>query len=126
MLLFSWSFLFLLFRLAAQVAIHHLWHPNTNISWKIVAPNIYGNIFKLNTAGYFKAWWLHNGIAQIAIAVFFVFVLIIIEKIIGDNKIEQIVLSQSTNIRWLMYILLFIAIVWFGEFNNTTFVYFQY
>lgn len=119
-------FCFLLFRVhAAQVAIYHL-YPNTNISWTTIAANIYGNIFKLNTAGYFKAWWLHNGIAQIAIAVFFVFVLICVEKIIGDNKIETIVLSKSTKIRWIIYILLFIAIVWFGEFNNTTFVYFQY
>jgi hypothetical protein len=65
-------------------------------------------------------------LVQFIIAIFFLFTLFSIEAIIGDTKIETIVMKKSKQTRWLIYILLMISIVWFGIFNNTSFVYFQY
>jgi len=36
------------------------------------------------------------------------------------------VLAKEKPQRWGIYILLVVSIVWFGIFNNTSFVYFQY
>ena len=83
-------------------------------------------MFKLHTAGYFHAWMIHKGIVQFIVVVFFLIALIVIEALIGDEKIERVVLVKNKTQRWMIYIVLLICIVWFGIFNNTTFVYFQY
>jgi hypothetical protein len=57
---------------------------------------------------------------------FFIFVLFTIEARIGDEKIETIVMAKDKLQRWTIYILLLVSIVWFGIFQNTSFVYFQY
>ncbi len=49
-----------------------------------------------------------------------------IEARIGDEKIETIVMAKDKLQRWTIYILLLVSIVWFGIFQNTSFVYFQY
>ena len=119
-------FCFLLFRVhTAQMAINHM-HPDAPVEWTTIAKTLYTNLFKLHTAGYFQEWMINKGIVQFAIAVFFVFVLFITEAIIGDAKIESIVLAKEKPQRWGIYILLVVSIVWFGIFNNTSFVYFQY
>jgi alginate O-acetyltransferase complex protein AlgI len=119
-------FCFLLFRVhTAQMAINHM-HPDAPVVWTTIAKTLYTNLFKLHTAGYFQEWMINKGIVQFAIAVFFVFVLFITEAIIGDAKIESIVLAKEKPQRWGIYILLVVSIVWFGIFNNTSFVYFQY
>jgi len=119
-------FCFLLFRVhTAQMAINHM-HPDAPVEWTTIAKTLYSNLFKLHTAGYFQEWMINKGIVQFAIAVFFVFVLFITEAIIGDAKIESIVLAKEKPQRWGIYILLVVSIVWFGIFNNTSFVYFQY
>ena len=119
-------FCFLLFRVhTAQMAINHM-HPDAPVEWTTIAKTLYSNLFKLHTAGYFQEWMINKGIVQFAIAVFFVFVLFITEAIIGDAKIETIVLAKEKPQRWGIYILLVVSIVWFGIFNNTSFVYFQY
>ena len=119
-------FCFLLFRVhTAQMAINHM-HPDAPVEWTTIAKTLYSNLFKLHTAGYFQEWMINKGIVQFAIAVFFVFVLFITEAFIGDAKIESIVLAKEKPQRWGIYILLVVSIVWFGIFNNTSFVYFQY
>lgn len=119
-------FCFLLFRVhTAQMAINHM-HPDAPVEWTTIAKTLYTNLFKLHTAGYFQEWMINKGIVQFAIAVFFVFVLFITEAIIGDAKIESIVLAKEKPQRWGIYIVLVVSIVWFGIFNNTSFVYFQY
>ncbi|HOY42988.1 MAG TPA: hypothetical protein PLX60_14050, partial [Chitinophagales bacterium] len=79
-----------------------------------------------NTAGYFHEWMINQGVMQFAIALFFVSVLFVTEAITGDTKIETIVISKNRLQRWTVYVLLLVSIVWFGIFNNTSFVYFQY
>lgn len=119
-------FCFLLFRVhTAQMAINHM-HPDAPVEWTTIAKTLYTNLFKLHTAGYFQEWMINKGIVQFAIAVFFVFVLFITEAKIGDAKIESIVLAKEKPQRWGIYIVLVVSIVWFGIFNNTSFVYFQY
>jgi len=117
---------FLLFRVhTAQAAINHA-NPSTHVEWTTIASTLYGNLFKLHTAHYFNEWMLNKGIIQFVIAVFFIVVLFSVEAIIGDEKIEKIVIAKDKATRWLVYILLLVSIVWFGIFNNTSFVYFQY
>ena len=69
---------------------------------------------------------MNKGIIQFSVGVFFIFILFLTEAIIGDNKIENIALAKDKTTRWAIYISLLVCIVWFGIFNNTTFVYFQY
>lgn len=123
---FLFLFCFLLFRVhTAQIAYNHE-HPNAMVSWMTIAKTLYANLFKLTTAGYFHEWMYHKGIVQFVIALFFITILFIIETIIGDTKIETIVITRNKTQRWAIYILLLVCIVWFGIFNNTAFVYFQY
>lgn len=119
-------FCFLLFRIhTAQVAIN-MQNPAHSVSWLSMAKTLYGNLFKLHTANYFYTWITHQGIVQFIIAIFFILMLIFVEALIGDNKIENIVMVRDKTQRWFIYIVLLIVIVWFGIFNNTSFVYFQY
>lgn len=119
-------FCFLLFRVhTAQIAINHQ-HPDAQVSWLHIAKILYSNLFKLGTAGYFYTWMTHEGIVQFVIALFFIFVLFFTEAIIGDTKIENIVMTKDKMQRWTIYVLLLVSIVWFGIFQNTSFVYFQY
>jgi D-alanyl-lipoteichoic acid acyltransferase DltB (MBOAT superfamily) len=119
-------FCFLLFRVySAQVSINHA-HPETHVEWTTIAGALYSNVFKLFSAHYFKDWILHKGAVQFAIISVFIFILFLVEALIGDNKIENIVLAKDKMERWTIYSALFICIIWFGVFNNTTFVYFQY
>ena len=119
-------FCFLLFRVhTAQQAINYM-HPTAQVSWTVMAKAIYGNLFKLHTAGYFHGWMIHQGIVQFVIVLFFMSVLILTEAVIGDVKIETVALAKTKTTRWTIYILLLVCIVWFGIFNNTSFVYFQY
>jgi hypothetical protein len=107
------------------MAINHA-HPDAQVGWITIASKLYGNLIKLHTAHYFYEWIGCKGLVQFIIAIFFLFTLFSIEAIIGDTKIETIVMKKSKQTRWLIYILLMISIVWFGIFNNTSFVYFQY
>ena len=124
--IFLFLFCFLLFRVhTAQMAINHA-HPDAPVEWITIAKTMYGNLFRLNTAGYFHEWMINQGVMQFAIALFFVSVLFVTEAITGDTKIETIVISKNRLQRWTVYVLLLVSIVWFGIFNNTSFVYFQY
>lgn len=119
-------FCFLLFRVySAQMALNAA-HPENPVSWTAIAAPLYGNLFKLHTANYLTEWLLHKGTIQLGILVFFMVVLFVVEALTGDRKIEQVVLAKNRNFRWSIYIVLLACIVWFGVFNNTTFVYFQY
>ena len=117
---------FLLFRVhTAQVVINHA-NPNAHVEWSNIASTLYGNLIKLHTAHYFNEWMMNKGIVQFITGVFFIFVLFFTEARIGDTKIEQVVMAKDKQTRWIIYILLLVCIVWFGIFNNTSFVYFQY
>ncbi len=119
-------FCFLLFRVySAQMALLHE-HPDAPVAWTTIAGALYGKLFQLGSAAYFKEWMMHKGNVQIIILWISIAVLFITEALTGDRKIEQVVLAKETPQRWLIYIVLLVCIVWFGVFNNTTFVYFQY
>jgi len=87
---------------------------------------LYGNLFKLHTANYFHTWMMNKGAIQFGVVLFFMFILFTTEALIGDTKIESVVLTKNKITRWVIYSLLLMSIVWFGIFNNTSFVYFQY
>lgn len=124
--IFLFLFCFLLFNVhTAETAINKL-HPTEQVSWITIAEVLYRNLFKLNTANYFHEWMIHKGIVQFGVAIFFIIVLFVTEAIIGDTKIENVVLAKNKITRWIIYSLLLLSIVWFGIFNNTSFVYFQY
>ncbi len=119
-------FCFLLFRVySAQMAYNHA-HPEAPIGWTTIASALYGNLFKLNSAAYMNDWLMHKGMVQFVILFAFIFILFLVEALIGDTKIETVVLAKEKLQRWTIYTLLLVCIVWFGVFNNTTFVYFQY
>ena len=67
-----------------------------------------------------------KGKVQFIIVTAFIFILFLVEILIGDNKIEHVVLAKEKIERWSIYGALFVCIMWFGVFNNTSFVYFQY
>lgn len=119
-------FCFLLFRVHTAQLVINMHNPTHPVSWTNIAKTIYVNLFKLHTAGYFYTWITHQGIVQFSIAIFFIAILILVEKLIGDAKIETIVMTKDKTQRWFIYFTLLVTIVWFGIFNNTSFVYFQY
>jgi alginate O-acetyltransferase complex protein AlgI len=119
-------FCFLLFRVHSAQVAHNLEHPLNQVSWTTIAAALYGKLFHLGSAGYMTDWLMHKGWVQVVILSAFVLVLFLVETVTGDTKIETVVLAKDKLTRWSVYGFLFVCIVWFGVFNNTTFVYFQY
>ncbi|MCB0513788.1 MAG: hypothetical protein KDC60_05100, partial [Bacteroidetes bacterium] len=91
-----------------------------------IAGLLYSKMFHLGSAAYFHEWINHKGIVEFICGIAFLFILLVIEFLIGDKTIEKIVSEKAKPIRWIIYILLTLAITWFGVYNNTSFVYFQY
>lgn len=119
-------FCFLLFRVySAQVTINHM-HPETYTEWTTIAGSLYGKLFHLLSANYFKELILIKGIIAFILLIIFIVILFLTEALIGDRKIEDVLLGQDRIQGWSIYAVLLICIIWFGIFNNTTFVYFQY
>lgn len=119
-------FCFLLFRVhTAQQAWNHL-HPEEQVSWEHIASLLYTKLFYITKAGYFTEWINHKGIIEFIVGIISLVVLIFIEAMIGDTPIDQVIIKKSKVVRWGIYVLFTLAIVWFGVYNNTSFVYFQY
>jgi D-alanyl-lipoteichoic acid acyltransferase DltB (MBOAT superfamily) len=119
-------FCFLLFRVHAAQQTWNMAHPDAPVSWWHIASLLYSKLFHLASAGYFHEWINHKGIVEFVCGIAFLLILLLIEYRIGDATIEQVISEKSKIRRWIIYILFALAIVWFGVYNNTSFVYFQY
>jgi D-alanyl-lipoteichoic acid acyltransferase DltB (MBOAT superfamily) len=119
-------FCFLLFRVHTAQQVWNAMHPTETTSWWHIASLLYTKLFHLASANYFYAWITHKGIVEFVCGIFFLATLVFIEYKIGDTPIDTVIMNKSKNIRWLIYILFALSITWFGVFNNTSFVYFQY
>jgi D-alanyl-lipoteichoic acid acyltransferase DltB (MBOAT superfamily) len=52
--------------------------------------------------------------------------MILVEYFIAKKSVETLIDKRALWIRWIIYILLIVAILLFGVFNNTKFIYFQF
>lgn len=119
-------FCFLLFRVhvTAQMINHST--PGMHVTWEAMGGALYSKLFHLGSAGFFTEWVMHKGIVQFVLGMVFVVVLLGAEYLLGDRPVEQVVLEKPRVQRWAIYALLVTVIAWFGVFNNTAFVYFQF
>ena len=115
---------FALFRV--QAVVEHFAKQGVHISWVHVGEKLYGNMFKLNQAGFLPEVIHYKGSVNFFLGLFFIFILLLTEAIVGDNLIEDKIVEKKPWTRRLIYLLLLSGIVWFGVFNNTVFVYFQF
>lgn len=67
----------------------------------------------------------HSSIEFIG-AMFLIGLLITIHFVQGKRSFEEMVLSQSSAKRWSVYYLLVLSVVFFGVFNRSEFIYFQF
>lgn len=121
---FSLMFGFMLFRI--QSALEHTQAKGIDISWEKIAAKMYGNIFHLGEAGFFSEVVQHKGEVNFFLGIFFVFILFLTEALCGDTQIEDKIVEKKKLIRWSIYIFMLISIIWFGVFNESEFVYFQF
>lgn len=121
---FSLMFGFMLFRV--QNVIDHLTAKGIDVSWTEVAGKLYGNIFKLGEAGFISEVVAHKGEVNFILGMFFVFILLLTEALAGDNQIEDKIVARKPLFRWSVYVFMLVCILWFGVFNESEFVYFQF
>ncbi len=121
---FSLMFGFLLFRVQAVVA--HMTAKGIDVGWTEVAGKLYGNMFKLHQAGFMSEVVHYKGQANFFIGLFFAFVLLGTEAIVGDELIEDKIAEKKPLFRWAAYTFILGSIIWFGVFSNVEFVYFQF
>lgn len=119
-------FCFLLFRVHTAQMEWNRMHIDDPVSWWHIAGLLYSKMFHLGSAAYFHEWINHKGIVEFICGIAFLIILLVIEFLIGDKTIEKTISERAKPIRWIIYILLTLAITWFGVYNNTSFVYFQY
>lgn len=87
---------------------------------------MYKSILKFPEAGYWSNLVALKGPVQLALAFIFLGVLVWIEFIVKDRRIEDLVLSQSKINRWVIYLAFALVTLWFGMFTQNAFVYFQF
>lgn len=121
---FSLMFGFMLFRV--QTVIDHLTAKGIDVSWTEVAGKLYGNIFKLGEAGFLSEVVAHKGEVNFFMGILFTFILLLTEGLTGDNQIEDKIVERKPLFRWSVYIFMVVCILWFGVFNESEFVYFQF
>lgn len=115
---------FLLFRV--QTVVEHMTAKGLDVSWTHIAGKLYGNIFKLWEANFFGEVIEHKGETNFILAILSLFLLFTVEALSGDTPIEDIIVKKKKAFRWSVYVFIVISIVWFGVFNETEFVYFQF
>lgn len=121
---FSFMFGFMLFRV--QTVIDRLTAKGLDVSWTEVAGYLYGNIFKLGQAGFIQEVVQHKGEVNFFLGIFFILLLLLTEALCGDTQIEDKIADRNKAVRWSIYIFIVVSIIWFGVFNESEFVYFQY
>lgn len=87
---------------------------------------MYKSILKFPEAGFWSNLVEVKGAVELALAFIFLGILILIEFVIKDRRIEDVVLSQSTINRWVIYLGFALITLWFGVFSKNEFVYFQF
>jgi len=121
---FSLVFGFTLFRV--QTVVENMTKKSLEVSWTEVAGKLYSNFFKLGEAGFLKETIQHKGEVNFFLGIFFIILLLVIEGLTGDNFIEDKIVSKKRLTRWAIYTFILVCICWFGVFNESEFVYFQF
>lgn len=115
---------FLLFRVDGTV--RELANQGVHVPWWEIAGELYGKVLWLNQAAGFPQLIQLEGIVNFAFAVGFAGILFLTEALVKDEPLEDVVLSRGKLFRWSVYLFMILSIVWFGEFNNREFWYFQF
>jgi alginate O-acetyltransferase complex protein AlgI len=63
---------------------------------------------------------------NVVLGVFFIIIILIIEHIQGETRIDLFVAKKKPLVRWIFYICLILCIINFGVFGNNQFIYFQF
>jgi D-alanyl-lipoteichoic acid acyltransferase DltB (MBOAT superfamily) len=115
---------FMLFRV--QAVVESLSAQGIEVGWTQVAGTMYRNIIRLNEAGFLAETIHHKGEANFLLGIFFTGLLLVTEGITGDEFIEDRLVKQKRWFRWAVYLFMLVSIFWFGVFNESEFVYFQF
>lgn len=115
---------FMLFRV--QAVVDGFKHKGIIVSWNEVAGTMYSNLLKLNEAGFLNEVIHHKGSVNFFLGIFFAALMLVAEGLTGDRTMEDEILKKKRIFRWSVYVFLFLGIMWFGVFNESEFVYFQY
>jgi alginate O-acetyltransferase complex protein AlgI len=121
---FMLVFGFMLFRV--QAVVESMAMKGITVSWTEVAGTMYSNIIRLNEAGFLLETIQHKGVVSFVLGMIFVLLLLITEAATGDHFIEDKLVKKSKPFRWAVYVFLLAGIFWFGVFNESEFVYFQF
>jgi alginate O-acetyltransferase complex protein AlgI len=115
---------FMLFRV--QAVVESLAAKGVEVGWTDVAGTMYRNIIRFNEAGFLSEIIHHKGEANFFLGVFFTGLLLVTEGLTGDQFIEDRLVKQKRWFRWAVYLFMLVGIFWFGVFNESEFVYFQF
>ena len=115
---------FMLFRV--QAVVDTLKHKGVIVGWNEVAGTMYSNLLKLNEAGFLTEVIHHKGSFNFFLGIFFAALMLVAEGLTGDKFMEDEILKKKRAFRWSVYVFLFLGMMWFGVFNESEFVYFQY
>lgn len=121
---FSLMFGFMLFRV--QSVVEHSRAKGLDVSWTEIAGKMYTNIFKIGEAGFFSEVVQHKGEVNFFLGILFILILFVTEALSGDTQIEDKIVEKKKVVRWSIYIFMLVCIIWFGVFNESEFVYFQF
>lgn len=120
----SLMFGFMLFRV--QSVVEHSRAKGLDVSWTEIAGKMYTNIFKIGEAGFFSEVVQHKGEVNFFLGILFILILFVTEALSGDTQIEDKIVEKKKVVRWSIYIFMLVCIIWFGVFNESEFVYFQF
>ena len=87
---------------------------------------MYKNLFKLGEANYLYELIHYRGLENFIIGIIALVILFAVEFWTGDKFIEEVILKKGQKTRWAFYITFLLFVVWFGMFNSSLFVYFQF
>jgi D-alanyl-lipoteichoic acid acyltransferase DltB (MBOAT superfamily) len=130
----GWTHIFITFNLLVFAllifrvdgAVRELANEGTVVHWSEIARQLYARLFLLREADFFREVILHNGSVNFILAAVFTFILFAAEALIGDEPMEKVFLAKGRAVRWATYLFLILSIIWFGEFGNREFWYFQF
>lgn len=67
-----------------------------------------------------------QGSIQFFLSLFFILFLVIVQQVYGRKSFDGWVISKKRNLRWMIYYSLIFIFIFFGVFNRSGFIYFQF
>ncbi len=116
----DWVHVFITFHL---LLLAFMMFRNQNMAESVM---MYKSLLRITEAGYLNEIIAHKGMVNLILSFVFIGILLLVEFIVKDRKIEDVVLVKPKLFRWTFYVITTLLILWFGVFNNNEFVYFQF